>query len=56
MARGITVLTLEHKRSTQPSKRLPRIPDVCAELYVDCVSLPGFLPRGGFGGPGPYAS
>lgn len=55
MARGIAVLTLEHKRSTQPSKRLPKIPDVCAEFNVDCVSLPGFLRREGFGGAGANA-
>jgi len=48
-ARSLTVLSLEHKRSTQPNRRLPKIPDVCAEYEIDCVSFPGFLRREGFG-------
>lgn len=47
-SRGLTVLSLEHKRSTQPSKTLPKIPDVCAEYEIECVSFVGFLRREGF--------
>jgi hypothetical protein len=48
-ARELTVLSMEHQRSTQPSRTLPKIPDVCAKFRIDCVSFPGYLRREGFG-------
>ena len=47
-ARKLTVISLESSKST-PSKSRPKIPDVCKEFGIDCVSLPGFLRREGFG-------
>ncbi len=47
-ARGITVISLEVS-NPNPSKRRPKIPDVCAEFNVGCLSLPGFLRRESFG-------
>jgi predicted nucleic acid-binding protein len=48
-ALGITVITLE-TANARPSQRRPKIPDVCREFGIDCVSLPGFLRREGFTG------
>lgn len=46
--RELTVITLEGGKQT-PSKKRPKIPDVCSEFGIECVSLPGFLRREGFG-------
>jgi hypothetical protein len=46
--RALTVITLETSKPN-PSKKRPKIPDVCNEFSIDCVSLPGFLRREGFG-------
>lgn len=48
MARGLTVITLEQK-AQQHSKRRPKIPNMCAEFSVGCVTLAGFLRNEGFG-------
>jgi len=47
-ARGLTVITLEHK-AQQHSRKRPKIPNVCAEFSVGCVTLAGFLRDEGFG-------
>ncbi|MHB1525555.1 MAG: DUF4411 family protein [Candidatus Dormibacteria bacterium] len=44
----IAVLTLEGPTRSN-SKRRPKIPDVCAEFGIDCVSFPAFLRRERFG-------
>jgi hypothetical protein len=45
---NITVLTLEGRRESSSQKR-PKIPNVCAEFGIDCVSVTGFLRRERFG-------
>lgn len=45
---GIAVLTLEGRKETNSKKR-PKIPNVCQEFGIDCVSVTGFLRREGFG-------
>lgn len=47
-ARGLTVISLE-QRAQQHSKRRPKIPNVCADFRVGCVTLAGFLRNEGFG-------
>lgn len=47
-ARGLTVVTLEQK-AQQHSKKRPKIPNVCTEFNVGCVTLAGFLRDEGFG-------
>lgn len=47
-ARGLTVITLEQK-AQQHSRKRPKIPNVCEEFKVDCVTLAGFLRLEGFG-------
>ena len=44
----ITVLTLEGRRPGS-SQRRPKIPNVCQEFDIDCVSVSGFLRRERFG-------
>jgi hypothetical protein len=44
----IAVLTLE-SRKPGGSRGRPKIPDVCAEFRIDCVSVSGFLRREHFG-------
>lgn len=47
-ARGLTVISLEQK-AQQHSKKRPKIPNVCEEFSVGCVTLAGFLRDEGFG-------
>lgn len=42
---GLTVITLEHGNGPEPSRSRPKIPFTCAELGVDCTTVPGFLRR-----------
>lgn len=49
-ARDLTVITLEQK-AQQHSKKRPKIPNVCEEFSVECVTLAGFLRQEGFGRP-----
>jgi hypothetical protein len=49
---GIAVLTLEGRHENNSQKR-PKIPNVCNEFGIDCVSVTGFLRREGFGRPDP---
>lgn len=44
-ALGLTVVTLERRAAGTPSKKRPKIPDVCAEFGIDCVTVAGFLRR-----------
>lgn len=48
-ALNIAVITLEAPNA-KPSTRRPKIPDICREFGIDCVSLPGFLRREGSAG------
>jgi hypothetical protein len=50
-ASGLTVITLEASKQA-PSKKRPKIPDVCSEFSVDCVTFSGFLRRENFGQSG----
>ena len=43
-ALGITVISLESE-SPFPSQKRPKIPNVCKEFGIDCVSVTGFLRR-----------
>jgi hypothetical protein len=43
-ALGLTVISLE-SQSLHPSPRRPKIPNVCQEFDIDCVSVVGFLRR-----------
>jgi hypothetical protein len=45
---GVAVLTLERRADHHAEKR-PKIPNVCQEFGIDCVSVSGFLRREGFG-------
>lgn len=47
MARQLTVVSLE-SRAQQHSKKRPKIPNVCDEFGIGCVSLAGFLRADGF--------
>jgi hypothetical protein len=44
-ALGITVITLESESPGSVSKKRPKIPNVCKEFGVDCLSVTGFLRR-----------
>ncbi|MDO8335575.1 MAG: DUF4411 family protein [Candidatus Saccharibacteria bacterium] len=44
----ITVISLESETQT-PSKRRPKIPNICKEFDIDAVSFSGFLRREKFG-------
>jgi hypothetical protein len=44
----ITVISLEGE-NPHNSKRRPKIPIVCKQFGIDCVSFPGFLRRENFG-------
>lgn len=44
---GIAVLTLE-KRVDQHSEKRPKIPNVCEQFEIDCLSVSGFLRKEGF--------
>lgn len=44
-ALGLAVITLERKAAGTPSMKRPKIPDVCEEFGIDCVSVAGFLRR-----------
>lgn len=46
----ITVVSLEKESPTSSPKR-PKIPNVCKEFGIGCVSLPGFLRLEKFGTP-----
>lgn len=43
-AMGIAVISLESE-SPETSRRRPKIPNVCKEFGIDCVSVAGFLRR-----------
>lgn len=43
-AMDITVISLE-SRSPTPSLKHPKIPNICGEFGIDCVSVTGFLRR-----------
>ncbi|MGY2746221.1 DUF4411 family protein [Arthrobacter sp. UYCu723] len=45
---GIAVVSLE-SQNPQNSRQRPKIPNICKEFGIDCVSLPGFLRREQFG-------
>lgn len=47
-ALGIAVLSLEGAKENN-SKRRPKIPNICREFGIDCVSVSGFLRRERFG-------
>lgn len=44
-SKGLTVISNERRATAQPSPRRPKIPDVCTELDVGCVSVIGYLRR-----------
>ena len=44
-AQGLTVISLEGRSSGPTSRRRPKIPNVCQEFGIDCVSVTGFLRR-----------
>jgi hypothetical protein len=48
---GIAVLSLEGRHESNSQKR-PKIPNVCDEFGIDCVSVSGFLRRERFGAGG----
>lgn len=43
-ALGVAVISLEIE-AREPSQRRPKIPNVCKEFGIDCVSVAGFLRR-----------
>jgi len=47
-ALGIAVISLEGEKENA-GKRRPKIPNICREFGIDCVSVSGFLRREGFG-------
>lgn len=51
-ALGVPVVTLEREVPThlQTSRRRPKIPNICREFGIECVSISGLLRREGFGG------
>jgi hypothetical protein len=46
-AHQLTIVSNEKGSKGQASRTRPKIPDVCAELGIDCVSVMGFLRRRG---------
>jgi len=44
-ALGLAVITLESKSPGSVSKKRPKIPNVCKEFGIDCLSVTGFLRR-----------